>query len=152
MYEPLSECKPNRVLPGACCVRYITRQCFYVWVTHCCQLSPKVPGQLEKRILQNAEQILHCHWSIFQGFGKEIFFYETKLTPQKIEFVSKLRLGKLKIVKHIFRPIFSHFWTILGVVWPLKFFGQRIFFAVLWSYFDEFSATWQQALGLGGKH
>ena len=110
MYSLLTSVKPI-----AFCRELVVSDTLRGNVTHCCQLSPKVPGQLEKRILQNAEQILHCHRSIFQGFGKEIFFYETKLTPQKIEFVSKLRLGKLKIVKHIFRPIFATF----GQYWGL---------------------------------
>ena len=36
------------------------------------------------------KKILHCHVSIFKGFGKEIFHNETKFTTQKKKFVSKL--------------------------------------------------------------
>ena len=39
-------------------------------LVHCCQVSPRLPGQIEKQILQNKEnKILYCHRSNFKWFG-----------------------------------------------------------------------------------
>ena len=40
---------------------------------HCCQVSPRFPRHVEKKILQNTETILHSHTSIFKGFKNKIF-------------------------------------------------------------------------------
>ena len=69
---------------------------------HCCQVSPRFLGQFEKKIRQNTEQVLHSHISIFEWFGKELFFNQTKSKTPKIYLLTKLPLQKLKIVRQYF--------------------------------------------------
>ena len=107
---------------------------------HCCQVSPRFLSQFEKKILQNTEEVLHSHISIFKWFGKEIFFNQTKFKTPKIDLLTKLPLKKLKIVRQDFQVPFGQNWGLYGHQF---FLAKRYFYQPLLSYLAEFSATWR---------
>ena len=65
--------------------------CLRLRTAHCCQVSPRFPGQFKKKNLQNKEKNLHSHSSIFCDFGKEIFSVQT--APEKVIIVGKCFLA-----------------------------------------------------------
>ena len=70
------------------------------------QVLPRFPGKFGKKIQQNNEQICIVILLFFKGLRQEIFYNKTKVTTQKIYFLSKLPLGKLKIVSKCFSAPF----------------------------------------------
>ena len=106
-------------------------------VRHCCQVSPiGFPADLRKKFCKTQKKfcIQFC-----KGFRKEIFFNKTKFRTQKIDFLSKLPLKKLKIP---LLPLLGYKFG--GPLNHQNFSNQRKFCAALLSYLAEFLATWQQ--------
>ena len=78
----------------------------------------------------------------------------TKFTSQKIDFLSKLTMKKLKIISTLFRPVFCHFQPKLGALRPPKLLSLNFSQPIFWDIFPNFRPPGNSEIGLyreGGK-
>ena len=101
---------------------------------HCCQVSPRFPGQSEKK---NSAKYPKNSAKSYK------YFFKT----QNIDFLSKLSLNSSKQLKSVFRTLFLPLLANIGDCTPTATKIPRpedIFLRPLSSYFAVFSATRQQ--------
>ena len=78
---------------------YVDRMCLLG--NHCCQFSPRFLGQFQKKILQNTENFLHSHYSIFMWFERKYFLSDQIQNTKNLP-TGKLPLKNQKIIRKYF--------------------------------------------------
>ena len=94
------------------------------------------PVNQRKTIQQKLNKFCIVISVFYTGVWEGIFYIKTKFTTQKIYFLSKLPLEKLKIVRICFpAPFFCHFWPTLGGIGDTKIPLPKDFFAAPFELF-----------------